>query len=112
MTTPDNHDLTEVNALSGRVARLEQELELARIQLRDAWARVPFDPSVLRKPWKSDIPVTCRVCGKPTRWRTSKGLAEHMPTCPSDVRIPRISEDVWAILSGSAETADEELDNA
>lgn len=112
MTTPDNHDLSEVHTLSGVVARLEQELELARLQLRDAWARVPFDPDVLRKPWKSDVPATCRACGKPTRWRTAKGIAEHMPACPSEVHIPRgkVSDDIWAILSGSA-SAEESLDD-
>lgn len=110
MTTPDNTDLTEVHALSSRVAQLEQELELARLQLRDAWARVPFDPDVLRRPWKSDVPATCRACGKPTLWRTARGLAEHMPVCPSDVRIPKISADIWAILSGET-PVEESLDD-
>jgi hypothetical protein len=77
---PSTHDMIEVHNLSGVVARLEQELDLARLQLRDAWARVPFDSTILKKPYKSDIAVTCRACGKPTVWRTARGLAEHQPS--------------------------------
>ena len=112
---PSQHDMTEVHALSGVVARLEQELDLARLQLRDAWARVPYDVTILRKPWKSDIAVGCRSCGKPTRWRTAKGLAEHQGECPSEVHIPRgrVSDSVWNLLTGVAETpaSDESLDD-
>lgn len=109
---PSQHDMLEVNNLSGHVARLEQELDLARLQLRDAWARVPFDSSLLKKPWKSDIAVTCRACGKPTVWRTAKGIAEHQPECPTESvrRIPTISSDVWDILRG-LDTDDENLDD-
>lgn len=109
---PRPQDMEEVIQLSGRVARLEQDLELARLQLRDAWARVPYDPSVLRKPYQSDIAVTCRACGKPTRWRTSKGIAEHMPECPTSpvVRRESISADVFSILQG-LDTDDENLDD-
>ncbi len=111
-SVPTAHDLTEVNILSGVVARLQQELELAQLRLRDAWARVPFDANVLRKPWKSDIAVTCRACGKPTLWRTARGIAEHMPECPTVGLIPKgkISDDVWAILSG-LDNDDEKLDD-
>lgn len=110
MTTPDNHDMLEVHTLAGQVARLEQELDLARLQLRDAWARVPYDPEVLKKPWKSDIAVTCRACGKPTRWRTAKGIAEHFGACPSEIRMPKVSSDVWAILLGEG-VVEESLDD-
>ena len=113
-TIPSTHDMTEVHALSGVGARLQQELELAQLQLRDAWARVPFDPTILKKPWKSDIAVSCRSCGKPTRWRTGRGIAEHMPECPTEVHIPRgrVSDNVWNMLAGFTESPmDESLDD-
>lgn len=107
---PSPHDMSEVYTLSGVVARLRQELELAELRLRDAWALVPFDPAVLRKPWRSDIAISCRACGKPTTWRTARGLAEH-PECP-DVARHRgragVSDDVWAILSGLKSDKEEE----
>lgn len=109
---PRPEDMAEVIQLSGRVARLEQDLELARLQLRDAWARVPYDPSVLKRPYQSDIAITCRACGKPTRWRTARGIAEHMPECPSTLAVRResISADVFSILQG-LDTDDENLDD-
>ena len=114
---PSQHDMTVVHNLSGVVARLEQELELARLQLRDAWALVPVDSSILKKPYKSDIAVTCRVCGKPTVWRTAKGLAEHQPECPaasshSFGRKNNVSQEVWDMLRGlTGDDNDESLDD-
>ena len=113
---PSEHDLSEVHFLSGHVARLEQELDLARLQLRDAWARVPFDPTVLLKPYKSDIAATCRVCGKSTKWRTSRHLAECQPECrvaTGHGGRASISDDVWALLSTIDQPAseDESLDD-
>ena len=109
---PRPQDLEEVIQLSGHVARLEQDLELARLRLRDAWARVPYDPAVLRRPYQVDIPATCRVCGKSTTWRTPRGLVEHLQ-CPTlSVRRESISSEVWGILSGlTGDDNDENLDD-
>ena len=110
---PTPADLVDVIRLSGHVARLEQELELSRLQLRDAWARVPFDPSVLRKPYRADVTATCRVCGKGTTWRTARGLVEH-PVCPVLVTRKRetVSSDVFDILLGlTGDDNDESLDD-
>jgi len=111
---PSQHDMAEVHSLSGEVARLEQELELARLRLRDAWARVPYDAAVLRRPWRADIAVSCRVCGKATTWRTARGLAEHQPECPTVGAMPRrgVSDSVWDLLKGlDGSENDESLDD-
>lgn len=102
---PSQHDLAEVVHLSGVVARLEQELELARVQLRDAWARVPADPRILRGPYRSDIAIPCSECSKPTRWRTGKGIAMHPHgRCEMAGKGRRhtlgIPQDVWDIIEG------------
>lgn len=102
---PGNEDMVEVIRLSGVVARLEQELDLSRIQLRDAWARVPVNPDALKKPWRSDIAVTCRLCGNKTTWRSAKGHAEHPDgECPRVSHTPArvgVSDNTWAMLMGS-----------
>jgi hypothetical protein len=114
---PSEQDMAEVRMLNGAVARLEQELEETRARLRDAWTRVPVDPDLLKKPWKSDIAVTCRLCGKPTVWRTAKGHAQHVPECPSVEYVAGrkkvvVSDAVWNLLQGlDGSENDENLDD-
>jgi|SRR5712691_7038768 len=112
---PRQEDMNEVIALSQRVAQIEQELELARLQLRDAWARVPVDPAILRQPYRSDIPVTCVECGRPTRWRTGKGHAHCQPECKVQAEARKttvgIPQAVWDILDGVVAIGEENLDD-
>ena len=114
VVVPGPQDLEEVIQLSGRVARLEQDLELARFQLRDAWTRVPYDPAVLRKPYQADIAVACHVCDRPTKWRTPRGIAEHLecPVSTVSIRPAAVSNDVFDILLGlTGDDNDESLND-
>lgn len=106
-------DLVEVASLSSRVARLEQELELARLQLRDAWARVPCDERLVKPAYQSDIKATCKECGQLTKWRV-QGMALCQPACKvARERVKTthgIPQAVWDILEGVSEV-EESLDD-
>lgn len=54
-----SHALQRCRSLAERLRYLEQEVELTRISLREAWAEVPPMPV---RPWRE-----CRKCHKPTQ---------------------------------------------
>lgn len=113
---PSLADLAEVHRWQGVIAHLESDLDDARRALRDAWKLVPFDPSVTRKPYKSDIQATCRECGGPTLWRDNKGHARHVGGCPTSKQVRKtthgIPQAVWDILDGlTGSENDEKLDD-
>ena len=115
---PAPHDMTEVIRLSGAVARCAQELELLNMQLRDAWARVPSDATLVKRPFRSDIRATCRNCGIQTFWRTGRGLAQCFPECKNEAREASrpsskqsLPQFVWDILTGDSDDPAGSLDD-
>ena len=109
---PTEADMAEVCALNAHIVALEREIEFTRLQLKQAWTRVPFDATIVRQPYKSDIAVTCRECGHQTKWRTGKGIAQCQPLCqePRKVRASKVNDDLWNILNG-APAVEENLDD-
>ena len=86
---------------------LERELDETWRLLRFAW-KTEHPPNIEKRPWKSDVRVACRSCGKSTLWRHGKGWAECFPECKVVVErvktTPGIPGEVWKIL------LDEEVD--
>ena len=99
---PTNDDLAEVRRLSHRIVELQRELHDIETQLAAAWKRVPTDETILRRPYKSDIAVTCTECGMKTKWRLGTGAAKCQPVCVEKIHTVRetkgISSNVWNIL--------------
>lgn len=112
--------LAVVAFLSKRRDELANELAMIEASLKAAWLVVPVDKNILRAAYKSDIPATCRECGRPTRWRTGTGFAQCQPDCSTRAQgHPRraklaIPQEVWDILEGGTlrvGEAEESLDD-
>jgi len=95
---------------SQEVVRLRSQLNEAEEQLRQAWKQVPYDPEILKKPYESDIAVSCYECGRLTKWRTGKGGAHCQPLCPTarGPARPRIAQEIWDFITA---TTTESLDD-
>lgn len=65
--------IKEVDLSLARLAR-----ERAEDELRDYLIVNPETPKPqpTRKPYRSDVAVACRNCGRQTYWRTPKGIAK------------------------------------
>ena len=84
------------------VRRLEAELEEAWRVLRLAWQN-ERPPDILEKrPYRSDVKVACRACGRLTSWRAGKGWAQCFPACHVTREVAKttanIPPEVWKIL--------------
>lgn len=103
---PVNNDLEDVRRLTTHLDFLREQVRQCEDALHEAWLKIPYDPEITRRPWKSDIKVNCRNCGRPTLWRSSKGHAMHinkdgLVECPPDKlgrSTPGIAQEIWDIL--------------
>lgn len=115
---PQNNDLEDVRRLTQHLDFLREQVRQCEDALHEAWMKIPYDPEITRKPWKSDIKVNCRNCGRPTLWRTSKGHAMHInkdgiQECPPDKlgrSTPGIAQEIWDILDMPDEVDEETLE--
>lgn len=104
-----NPSMSSMNAgeLFFYVRRLEHEIEEARRLMRILW-KSEKPEKLEKRPYRADVRVSCRDCGKDTFWRHGKGWAQCFPECR--VATPRVQTtvgipaEVWKIL------LDEEVD--
>lgn len=100
---PTNNDLETVQRLQNHLYFLREQVTQTEEALKEAWSKVPYDPEIAKKPWRSDIATACRNCGRPTKWVHPRGYSAHFNKdgameCPPD-KLGRttiaIPQDVW-----------------